>query len=115
MPYVNIKTAESLDDAVETDLMREISSAVSEVTGKGEQYIMVSMERAKMIFAGETGKCAFVQLNSIGGLNPNVNKILSQKICDILNRLLQIPHKSTYISFIDVEGSNWGWNGSTFA
>ena len=54
------------------------------------------------------------RLRSIGGLNDDLNRKLSQQVCKLLSDSLGISPDRVYLNFTDVEASNWGWNGSTF-
>ena len=78
------------------------------------QYVMVSIMPAGMLMAGKAGDAAFVDIRSIGGLNADVNRQLSQKICSLFKKVLSLPSDRVYMNFSDVEATNWGWNGSTF-
>ena len=53
-------------------------------------------------------------IRSIGGLSGDVNRKLSQQVCNLLNESLGIPPNRVYLNFTDVGASHWGWNGSTF-
>jgi phenylpyruvate tautomerase PptA (4-oxalocrotonate tautomerase family) len=47
-------------------------------------------------------------------LTEDVNRKLSQKVCQLLNDSLGIPQNRIYLNFTEVEASHWGWNGSMF-
>jgi phenylpyruvate tautomerase len=96
-------------------LLATLSKTVAETIGKPEQYVMVTLSQAAMLMSGNQGKAAFVDVRSIGGLSGDVNRRLSQKLCKLLNDALGVPENRVYLNFTDVEASNWGWNGSTFA
>jgi phenylpyruvate tautomerase PptA (4-oxalocrotonate tautomerase family) len=55
-----------------------------------------------------------VDLRSIGGLDDDVNRQLSQKVCRLLNETLGVPQNRIYLNFTDVPASHWGWKGVTF-
>jgi phenylpyruvate tautomerase PptA (4-oxalocrotonate tautomerase family) len=55
-----------------------------------------------------------VPIRSIGRLNDDVNRKLSQQARKLLSDSLGISPDRVYLNFTDVEASNWGWNGSTF-
>ena len=75
---------------------------------------MVAVGQADMLMSGNPGAAVFVDVRSIGGLTSDVNRKLSQKVCKLLNDSLGVPEDRVYLSFTDVEASNWGWNGSMF-
>ena len=96
-------------------MQKALSSVVSDKLGKAEQYVMVGIESASLMMSGEEGPAAIVELRSIGGLNPEVNKALSSAICDTLHEQTGVPPERIFINFSQLERSDWGWNGTTFA
>jgi len=114
MPLLRLETTVSLADEQKKQLLVALSELVAGTIGKPEQYVMVSITPASILMAGKPGDAAFVDIRSIGGLNANVNRQLSQKICSLLNKVLSLPPDRVYLNFSDLEASNWGWNGSTF-
>lgn len=76
---------------------------------------MVSFKKVDgMMFGGSEEPCAFCHLASIGRIGPDTNPKLSKSISEVLNKYLQVPANRVYIQFYDSEGSNFGYNGSTF-
>ena len=94
--------------------MAALSKAVAGTIGKPEQHVMVTVSQSTMLMSGKAGEAAFVDIRSIGGLNDETNRKLSQQICKLLTDLLGIAPERVYLNFSDVEAGNWGWNGSTF-
>jgi phenylpyruvate tautomerase len=91
-----------------------LSKTVAEVIGKPQQYVMVTASHAAIQMSGSPGDAAFVDIRSIGGLTGDLNRKLSQKVCQLLHDSLGIPPNRIYLNFTDVKASHWGWNGSTF-
>ena len=54
-----------------------------------------------------------MDIRSIGGLNDEINRKLSQQIRKLLKDSLGIAPDGVYLNFTGVEVGNWGWNGST--
>jgi phenylpyruvate tautomerase PptA (4-oxalocrotonate tautomerase family) len=75
---------------------------------------MVVANHSDMLMSGKAEDAAFVDIRSIGGLNNETNRKLSQQICKLLQDSLGIAPDRVYLNFSDVEAGNWGWNGSTF-
>jgi len=75
---------------------------------------MVSITPATMLMSGAGGDAALVDVRSIGGLNAEVNRTLSRKICELLNASIGVPKNRVYLNFTDVDAQSWGWNGNTF-
>ena len=111
---INLKTPIDVPEPKRQSLLAALSEAVSEVTGKPEQYIMVILEKADFMMGKEAGMAAFADIRGIGGISPEINKQLSDKICGIIEERLAVSPSRIYINFTDVPAANWGWNKSTF-
>ena len=64
--------------------------------------------------SGKAGEAAFADVRSIGGLNSQVNRDISSRLCMLLRDVLGIAPERIYLNFTDVPAGNWGWNGDTF-
>jgi phenylpyruvate tautomerase len=114
MPLLRLETTSALPSDKAKGLLPALSKLVAETIGKPEQYVMVTAATAAILMAGKPGEAAFVDLRSIGGLGPEVNRQLSQRICRLLNETLGVPPNRVYLNFLEVEAANWGWNSQTF-
>ena len=114
MPLISLKSPIDVPEPKRENLLGALSQAVSEVTGKPERYIMVIFEQADFMFGGERGLAAFVDVRGIGGISPETNSKLSEKICEILQERIAVAPERIYINFTDIPAANWGWNSSTF-
>src|SRR5208282_347171 len=114
MPLLKLETTVVLPEAKRQALLASLSKIVAETIGKPQQYVMVAASQAAMQMSGNPGDAAFVDVRSIGGLTHEVNRKLSQKVCQLLHDSLGIPPDRIYLNFTDVQASHWGWNGSTF-
>ncbi len=114
MPYIGVTTSREIPQDKRGVILKALSSAIATSTGKPEQYVMITISPANIMFAGEINNAAFVDIRGIGGLNVNVNRDLTKRICALLEAFLAIPPNSVYLTFTDVEATNWGWNGTTF-
>ena len=114
MPLIRIETQPGLSK----DLAKRIEEAAAEIvsaeTGKPVKYIMVTFAQGLMFMSGEHGEATLVQVSSIGGLNREVNGRIAEGLTDLLADLLDISPERVYITFTDVPGENWAWNGRTF-
>src|SRR5947209_6420248 len=108
MPLLRLETTVSLADDQKKQMLAALSELVAGAIGKPEQYVMVSLNPANILMAGQPGHAAFVDIRSIGGLGGNVNRQLSQKICDLLKKILNVPPDRIYLNFSDIEANNWG-------
>ena len=114
MPLLKLETTVPLPEDKGKPLLAALSRAVAGAIGKPEQYVMVAASESAMLMSGKPGDAAFVDIRSIGGLNSDTNRKLSQQICKLLKDSFGIAPDRVYFNFTDVEAENWGWNGSTF-
>ena len=114
MPLLKLETTVALSEDTRKALLASLSKTVAEVIVKPEQYVMVTVGQAAMLMSGNAGDAAFVDIRSIGGLTGDVNRKLSQRICELLSETLGVPQNRIYLNLTDVRATNWGWNGSTF-
>lgn len=114
MPAIHIKTSAPLAGSTSIELLQKVSIVATEVIGKPEQYVMVSVQSAEMMMSGQNGAAAWVEVRSIGVLREEVNKRMTQKLCGLLKLELGIDPERVYINYIDIKPENWGWNNDTF-
>jgi phenylpyruvate tautomerase PptA (4-oxalocrotonate tautomerase family) len=114
MPLLKLETTVPLPDDKAKPLLAALSKAVAGAIGKPEQYVMITLSHSDILMSGKAGDAAFVDIRSIGGLNSETNRKLSQQICKTLKDSLGIAADRVYLNFSDVEAGNWGWNGNTF-
>jgi phenylpyruvate tautomerase len=116
MPLIKVQTSAAApdQDAVKS-LLKQLSSSLAKHTGKPESYVMTSFEPGvAMTFAGTFDPVCYVEIKSVGTMNPTQTQAMSQEFCQQLNLALGVPINRTYIEFSDAKGFMWGWNGSTF-
>ena len=93
-------------------LLAKSSSFISSLLNKPENFIMVKLNNClSMYFAGSNEFCAFIEIKSIGSLDPSK---MSKPICEFFSNELKIPTKRIYIYFQNVDSNNWAWNSNTF-
>ena len=114
MPLIHVRTSALLNDEIKDRCSKSLSHVCSDEFGKPEQVVMVVLENAWVCMAGISGPGAFVDVRSIGNLNPEKNQSLSDKICTALHEALDLPPDRIYLNFTDVPRSDWGWNRNTF-
>jgi phenylpyruvate tautomerase len=114
MPLLKLETTVAFSDEKKKVLLAALSKIVAGTIGKPEPYVMVVVSLASIIMSGKPGDAAFVDIRSIGGLNDDVNRQLSQKIGSLLSESLGVSPDRIYLNFTDVAAANWGWNGDTF-
>jgi phenylpyruvate tautomerase PptA (4-oxalocrotonate tautomerase family) len=112
MPYFKIQTKQKI--AQPNALVREASKFLSEILGKPEGFIMISLHDEQiMLFGGSDEPALFCELKSIG-LPSEKTKETSRQICSFLSERTAVATDRIYIEFTNVERSMWGWNKTTF-
>ena len=114
MPLIQIKTNVMLPEKQREARLAPVSRLLAEITRKPEAYCMVAYEHAAMLFAGDPGPAAFVDVRAIGGLNREVNAKLSAALAAELKKALGVLPDRLYITFTEVAATHWGWNGELF-
>ncbi len=114
MPLLALKTSVCLSNQQRYDLLAPLSKIVAECIGKPERYVMVTIDQTAMLMGGAEGPAAYAEIRSIGGLNREVNRKLSERVCGLLQERIDIPPDRVYLGFTNVSAENWGWNEGTF-
>ena len=109
MPFINISTSAKIED--KNKFLNEISKLISSITNKSKKFVMAKLEDESKLFFDDETPCCFLELKSIGSLNPSE---MAKPICDFVHENIGIPIDKIYICFEDVPAEMWGWNGRTF-
>ena len=116
MPTIILNTSAQCSDNDKTEIAKALSDICVNVLSKPEDYVQSMVnDDSTILFGGSSAKAAFVEVRSIGGINPENNAAISKAICDLLSDKLDIDPARVYINFFDMMKSDWGWNGATFA
>ena len=116
MPLIKVQSSvEEPDSQLVKDLLKTLSGKLASHLSKPESYVMTAFEPAvAMTFAGTEDPACYIEIKSVGKMNPAQTKAMSQDFCQEIKDKLGIPVNRTYIEFADAQGNMWGWNGSTF-
>ena len=110
MPFLNISTNKKIEN--EQELLAKSSQFISSTLNKPENFVMVNLtDSLQMYFAGTNQPCCFIEIKSIGSLNPSK---ISKPICEFFSIEFQIPKERIFICFQDVDSNMWAWNNQTF-
>ena len=109
MPYINISTSVIVED--KNKLLKEISILISSLTNKSKRFVMTKLEDDSKIFFDDESPCCFLEIKSIGSLNPSE---MVKPICSFVFEKIGVPIDKIYICFENVSAEMWGWNGRTF-
>ena len=114
MPLLTLQPSVRLSNQQRHDLLAPLSKVIAECIGKPERYVMVTVGEQVMMMAGSDQPAAFADIRSIGGLNREVNRKLSEGVCRVLQDQLGISPDRVYLGFTSVSAENWGWDSGTF-
>ena len=94
-------------------LKAEFGKAIS-ILGKPESYLMINLvENQDLYFGGKKlNKGAYIEIKVLGNVDSSSSNKMTAKICEILEKQLDIPGDAVYVSYFAT--NNWGWNGSNF-
>ena len=111
MPLINVKTSiTNIEDP--EGLLKDLSMELSKLTGKPEQYVMTLLQTSvPMTFAGSKEPCCYVEIKSIGSIDPST---MTSAFCKLIGNKTGISSQRIYIAFEDIPASLWGWDGKTF-
>ena len=110
MPLLSISTNKKISN--EQILLEKSSKFISSLLNKPENFVMVKLvDSLQIYFAGTDEPCCFLEIKSIGSLNPSE---MSQSICEFFSIELDIPTNRIYIFFQNVDSNMWAWNSRTF-
>ncbi len=115
MPYLHIRTNQSLDASQSEKILQMASQICAETLGKPEEFMMVSMEESRpLMMGGDSAAAAFLDLRSIG-FPEGSQSDLSAKLCQLMGESMNLPADRVYLNFQNIGREDWGWNGKTFA
>jgi len=100
MPYINIKVSKQTTASQRTQLKQKMGEAISLLSGKSEEYLMVSIEDGFLYLGGkelENGACVSVQ--HFGDAKPEELKQLGHAILQALGEILAMDPQDIYIVF----------------
>lgn len=116
MPLIKVQTSIAAPDSASVEAMlKNLSASLAQHLGKPESFVMTAFEPGvPMTFGGTTDPTCYIEIKSVGTMNGNQTRAMSEDFCSQIQDTLGVPKKRTYIEFADAQGAMWGWNGSTF-
>ena len=114
MPYIDSKVTVNLSDNDKELLKNELGKIINNIPGKSENFLMIGFnDNYPLYFRCEKLDFgAFIEVKLFGSVNEDFLKKVTFDICNLYNEKLNIPPKSIYVKFEEVD--TWGWNGSNF-
>jgi len=115
MPLLTVTSSQPLDRPSAEEVLKRLSTAVSETLGKPERYLAASFSTASLVFGGSSAPACIAELSNIGALTPSQTERMSRLVCTLLAEQLAVPADRIYLVFRIVEPQHWGHVGGTFA
>lgn len=114
MPFINSKVTVKLTEEKKENLKKELGRIIEDIPGKSEKFLMVGFEdNYSLFFRGnklEYG--AFVEVKILGKASKDALNKMTEHICDLFTKELNIPGDAIYVKYEEVE--HWGFNGFNF-
>ena len=115
MPYFSIETNRQIDDVTNENLMKKATKFLSEMMGKPEHVIMVTIRPGMpYVFGGLGDPAAYVRIKAVS-LERGKCPEFSKKVCDFLENEIGVPRDRVFIEFVDIDPKIFGFNGNTLA
>ncbi len=114
MPMIQTKTNIEISNEQELALKTALGKAISILSGKSEQWLMLSFEeKCHLYFKGDNSSpMAFVEVKVYGKIDYTQANRLTGEICRIFKEILSISPDKVYVKYEEVE--MWGWNSNNF-
>lgn len=113
MPFIHVKTTQSVSPETERSLKEALGTAIALIPGKTERWLMVQIEdNARMWFDGSDAPCAFAAVQLLGRASNDAYDRLTERLTEVLSQQLGVAPDRVYIPYTELE--HWGWNGGNF-
>jgi len=113
-PSLFVMTNIKLGDK-KADFMKAASQSVAKCLSKPESYVAVCVQDGQdIIWGGSDAPCALCKVFSLGSINLENNRALTQEVSALLADF-DVPANRIYVNFFDLPRENVGYNNATFA
>lgn len=117
MPLIKVQTnVEEVPKQSGELLLKGLSSLLSQVLEKSEDYVMTVLEpAASMTFGGTPEPASYMEIKNIGTMTPQQTQAISSAACALAKEHLGVDPERVYLEFNDAQRHLWGWNSKNFA
>lgn len=114
MPFIHSRVSTSMTENQKETIKKELGKAISIIPGKSEEWLMMELaDQCWLYFRGNNQEAmAFIEVKVFGKIAEDEAEKLTETICAIYEKHLQIKKECIYIKYEEI--SKWGWNGSNF-
>jgi hypothetical protein len=110
MPFISLKTNQTINSSTETNLKNKVGNAIR-ILGKTEDWLMLNFEdEQRMYFKGDTSEgIAFLNVKIYGKACKVAYDDMTKELTKIVSQELDISASNIYIQY--EECNIWGYNG----
>lgn len=114
MPFIHSSVSVSMTEEQKESIKRKLGENISIIPGKTEDWLMIKFEdNCDLYFrASKELPSAFIEVKVFGDIKDIAARKMTEIICGIYEKELQIKQNRIYIKYEEVK--KWGWNGSNF-
>ena len=110
MPFISLKTNQTINSSTETNLKNKFGNAIK-ILGKTEDWLMLCFEdEQKMYFKGDSSEgIAFLNVKIYGKACKVAYDDMTKELTKIVSQELDIPASNVYVKYEECD--MWGYNG----
>lgn len=113
MPYIHTSVSCPLTRDAEVRLKNAFGEAITCLSGKTEDYLMLRFtDRARLWLGGSDRLAAMLEVSVFGALRHEEAAALTARLTDAVSEALLIPPECIYVKYDATP--EWGWRGSQF-
>jgi len=110
MPFISLKTNQTINSSTETNLKNKFGIAIK-ILGKTEDWLMLDfIDEQKMYFKGSSSEgIAFLEVKIYGKACKMAYDDMTKELTKIVSQELDIPASNVYVKYEECD--MWGYNG----
>lgn len=114
MPFISSKVNISMTEEQKETIKQKLGENISIIPGKTEDWLMIEFaDDCDLYFGGDKkSPAAFIEVKIFGEIRDMVAGKMTEIICGIYEKELQIKQNRIYVKYEEVR--KWGWNGDNF-
>ena len=116
MPAFIVSCNVVLSKEAATAFCNEACTVLAKMLGKPESFMCVSYDTPLALTWERSDEPAAVcRLVSLGTSSPDLNRQVSAKVSELLDKHCKVAPNRYYLEFVDPPRTELGWSGRTFA
>ena len=116
MPLIKVHYAGETQTEQLNQLTAVLSTILSSVLGKSEDFIMVIFQKTESQSFGcdLSLPSLYAEVKNVGFISTEISNQLSMDLTNALVESFDVSASRIYIEFQESARHHWGWNGKTF-